>query len=189
MSDEIRIASPDDYQELFRISCLLHKENGQHEFSEEKSKRFIWRGCNQDMAIVGVIGPPHDLKAMIYLQIQPIYYSEEFQLGEAFAFVRPDCRRSDYAKRLIRFAKKCSEETGLDLMIGIISDVRLAAKARLYERELPRGGTFFNYRPKSKEKLNAADASEAEGSSALRSGNGSVHLVAAPDQGRVVANG
>ena len=150
IENDIRIAGVDDYQEMFRIACLLHAENGQHAFSEEKVKEFIWRGCNRDQAIVGVIGPSNNLKAMIYLQIQPIYYSDEFQLGEAFAFVRADCRRSDYAKRLIRFAKKCSEETGLDLMIGIISDVRLAAKARLYDRELPRGGNFYNYRPASK---------------------------------------
>lgn len=161
MTDEIRTAGPDDYQEMFRIACLLHAENGQHPFSEEKVKEFIWRGCNQDGAIVGVIGFPSDLKAMIYLQIQPIYYSDDFQLGEAFAFVRPDCRRSDYAKRLIRFAKKCSEETGLDLMIGIISDSRLAAKARLYDRELPRGGAFYNYRPMSKARPNEINASAA----------------------------
>lgn len=161
IENDIRIAGPDDYQELFRIACLLHNENGQHKFSEEKSKHFIWRGCNRDQSIVGVIGPPNNIKAMIYLQIQPVYYSDEFQLGEAFAFVRQDCRKSDYAKRLIRFAKRCSEETGLDLLIGIISDTRLAAKARLYDRELPRGGTFYNYRPNSKEQANGTDASAA----------------------------
>lgn len=156
LENDIRIAGPDDYQELFRISCLLHRENGQHAFSEEKSKAFIWAGCNHDNAIVGVIGPSSDIKAMIYLQIQTIYYSDEFQLGEAFAYVRPDARKSDFAKRLIEFAKKCSEETGLDLMIGIISDHRLAAKKRLYDRQLPVGGTFYCYRPQSKNAVGSA---------------------------------
>ena len=162
IENDIRIAGPEDYQEVYRIACLFHSENGQHEFGEAKVKEFIWHGCNRRSAIVGVIGPPNNIKAVLYLQIQPIFYSEEFQLGEVFAFVRPDSRRSDYAKRLIRFAKTCSEETGLDLLIGIISDHRLAAKSRLYDRELPKGGTFYNYRPKSKEQaMNVTHASAA----------------------------
>lgn len=150
IQNDIRVAGVSDFQEMFRICCLLHSENGQHPFSEWKARHFLWRGCNRDNSIVGVIGPSDDIKAIIYLEIQPVYYSDEPQLAEAFAFVRADSRKSDYAKRLIRFAKKCSEETGLDLLIGIISDERLAAKARLYDRELPKGGTFYNYRPSGK---------------------------------------
>lgn len=156
IENDIRIAGPEDFQEVYRIAILLHQDNGQHVFCEDKVKTFMWHGCNRLNAIIGVIGPPTNIKAMIYLQIQPIFYSEEMQIGEVFSFVRADARKSDYAKRLVRFAKKCSEETGLDLLIGIISDHRLAAKSRLYERELPKGGTFFNYRPKSKEQLVAA---------------------------------
>lgn len=148
MSDEIRLAGPDDYQELFRISCLLHAENGQHPFSEEKVKKLVWTGCNRDRAIVGVIGEPVDIRAMIYLQLQPVYYSEDHQLVEIFNFVRADSRRSDFAKRMIRFAKRCADNLGLFLLIGIISDEKLEAKTRLYDRELHRAGIFFSYRPK-----------------------------------------
>lgn len=161
IENDIRIAGVEDYQEVYRIARLLHSENGQHKFCEAKVKEFIWHGCNRLNAIVGVIGPSDNIKAVLYLQIQPIFYSEEFQLGEVFAFVRPDSRRSDYAKRLIRFAKKCSEETGLDLLIGILSDHRLAAKSRLYDRELPKGGVFFNYRPESKEQVSVSAISAA----------------------------
>ena len=83
---DIRIATTEDYQELFRICCLLHLENGQHRFSEEKAKEFIWRGCNRDNAIIGVIGPSDDIKAVIYLEIMPVYYSDDFELYEKFAF-------------------------------------------------------------------------------------------------------
>ena len=144
---DIRIATTEDYQELFRICCLLHLENGQHRFSEEKAKEFIWRGCNRDNAIIGVIGPSDDIKAVIYLEIMPVYYSDDFELYEKFAFVRPDSRKSDFAKRLIFFAKKCADETGLDLLIGVISDVKLEAKRRLYQRHLPEGGHWFCYHP------------------------------------------
>ena len=144
---DIRVATPDDFQEIFRICCLLHAENGQHKFSEWRSRHFIWKGCNRDNAIIGVIGPSNDIKAVLYLEVQNIYYSDENQLGEAFNYVRPDCRKSDYAKRMIQFAKRCADETGLDLTIGVISDKRLEAKQRLYERLLPKGGIFCIYKP------------------------------------------
>jgi GNAT superfamily N-acetyltransferase len=148
IENDIRIAGPDDFQEIFRICCLLHDENGQHPFSEYKARHVIWRGCNKDNAIIGVIGPSDNIKALIYLTVDPVYYSDDYQLIELWNYVRPDCRKSDYAKRMIQFAKRCSEETGLDLTIGVISDKRLEAKQRLYERLLPKGGVFFIFSPR-----------------------------------------
>jgi GNAT superfamily N-acetyltransferase len=103
---------------------------------------------NKDNAIVGVIGPSDNIKAIIYLCVDQVYYSEEVQLVEMWNFVRKDCRKSDYAKRMIQFAKKCADDVGCDLTIGIISDERLEAKERLYARLLPKGGTFFIYHGK-----------------------------------------
>lgn len=153
---EIRIATPADYQELFRIACLLHKENGLFEFSEEKVKALIWKGCRRDNAIIGVIGRSDDIKAMIFLAIEEPYYSEVKNLVELWNYVRPDARRSDFAKRMIQFAKRCADETGSALFIGIISDKQLEAKARLYARHLPQRGTFFIYEPAGKAEQKAA---------------------------------
>ena len=147
IENDIRVATPDDFQEIFRICCLLHAENGQNSFSEWRARNFIWKGCNQDNSLVLVIGPSNNIKAVLYLEVQPIYYSDEVQLGEAFNYVRPDCRKSDYAKRLIRYAKRCAAAANVHLTIGIISDIRLEAKQRLYERELPKGGVFFIFKP------------------------------------------
>ena len=146
-SNEIRIATPGDFQEIFRICCLLHRENGLFDFSEKKVSDLIWRACHQDGAILGVIGTSDNIKAMIYLNIDEPYYSEHKTLVELWNYVRPDCRRSDFAKRMIKFAKKCTDETGMTLFIGIISDKQLEAKARLYSRLLPKRGTFFVYHP------------------------------------------
>ena len=153
IENAIRIATTDDFQEVFRICCLLHAENGQHEFSELKARHFIWRGLNRDNAIVGVIGPPNNIKAIIYLAVDPVYYSDDVQLIEMWNFVRKDCRKSDYAKRMIQFAKRCADEIGCDLTIGVISNERLAAKERLYRRLLPVGGCFFIHHGRS---VNAA---------------------------------
>ena len=149
VENHIRIATPADYQNLFRLACILHKENGQYSFSEDKVKRLIWNGCSGHGGIIAVIGPTDNIKSMIYLQIQDIYYSDEVIIGELFNFVRADCRKSNYAKQMIEFAKRCCEETGINGSIGIISDIRLEAKRRLYERQLPLGGYWFTIRPKA----------------------------------------
>lgn len=166
IENDIRLATPDDFQELFRICHDLWKENGQHPFSENRARHFIWKGCNHDNASVFVIGPFSNIKAVLYLEVQQVYYSDECQLGEAFMYVREDQRRSDYAKRLIRHAKRCSEETELDLMMGIISDHRLAAKKRLYDREFTEGGSgvFYNYRPKSRGERSGFNLGPSQGS-------------------------
>lgn len=159
----LRIATPDDFQEIFRVCCLLHKENGQHPFSEEKCRHVIWRGCNRDSAIIGVIGPSSNIKSVIYLSFEPVYYSDDWQLVELFNFVRPDCRKSDFAKRMIGFAKDTADSLGADLLIGVISDKRLEAKARLYERMLPKGGVFFCYRGSDVRRETIADEAAGGG--------------------------
>lgn len=146
-ADTLRIATPDDYQEIFRICCLLHAENGQHAFNELKVREAIWRCVNRDKAMAAVIGSSDDIKAMVLLTIEEVWYSDNHEIVERGVFVRKDCRRSDYAKQMIMFAKKCADETDLKLSIGIISDLRLETKRRLYEKQLPLGGYWFIYDP------------------------------------------
>lgn len=143
----LRVATEQDFFEILRLCHLLHDENAQHPLDEEKVRLLIWRGVSKDNALIGVIGPSTDIKAMIMLTIDPVVYSRDYQLLEVFNFVREDWRKTDFAKRMINFAKKCADETGLDLTIGVISHERLAAKERLYARLLPKGGVFFIYRP------------------------------------------
>lgn len=171
IKNDIRAATPEDFQELLRVCRQLHKENGQHPFSEAKAINFIWKGCNKESSIVWVIGRSDDIKAVLYLEVQEVYYSEECQLAEAFLYVREDYRKTDFAKRLIRHAKRCSEETQLDLMMGIVSDHRLAAKKRLYDREFTEGGhgTFYNYRPKSRPERAGFNSGPAERTSPIQS--------------------
>lgn len=127
---------------------LAHAENGQHPLSLDKTAAIVWRGVTRQKAIIGVLGTPSLVKGMVVLTVDPVSYSDEEQILEHINFIRPDHRRSNYAKMLIKFAKHCSDEIGLDLMIGIISDTRLEAKRRLYERQLPIGGFWFLHRPR-----------------------------------------
>jgi GNAT superfamily N-acetyltransferase len=143
----LRIASPGDFFGILPLCQMVHDEIGQHPYSEEKVKRLVWRAVSRDNAIMGVIGAPDDIRAMIMLTIDEVYYSSENQLYELWNFVRPDSRKSDFAKQLLQFAKNCSDALGIDLTIGIFTNDRLEAKARLYDRMFKqRAGVFYAYR-------------------------------------------
>ena len=155
IENDIRVAGPDDFQEIFRICCLLHAEIARHPFNELKVRSIIWRGVNRDGAICAVIGRPDDIKAMLLMTIEEIYYSDESEIIERWNYVRPDCRKSTFAKQMIGFARRISRETGLIVGIGIDTNVKLEAKRRLYERSLKLGGYWFIIDPKDAETLEA----------------------------------
>jgi hypothetical protein len=53
----------------------------------------------------------------------------------------------NYGPRLIEFAKKCADEIGLPLTIGILTNQRMEGKVRLYRRSLgvPAGAWFVHF--------------------------------------------
>ena len=79
------------------------------------------------------------------MQISQSWSSTDFCLEELLNFVRPRYRRSTNAKDMIQFAKRCSDELGIPLVIGVVSNERTAAKIQLYERQLGKlsGGVFM----------------------------------------------
>jgi hypothetical protein len=84
---------------------------------------------------------------MVLMTIDAIWYSPDYQLLELTNFVHPDHRRNRYAKQLINFAKTVSDNLGIDLMIGIVSNKRTEAKIRLYQRQLQPVGAYFIHHP------------------------------------------
>lgn len=146
-TSEVRVATPADEAQIIDLCKQLHAENGTHSRNDVKLLAMVRRCIAQDGGIMGVIGDPHDLKGVICLLIDQIWFSDEYQILELFNFVRADSRKSNYAKQLISYAKRCADETECDLTIGIISNIRTEAKIRLYSRQLPEAGRFFIYRP------------------------------------------
>lgn len=147
----VRIATLEDEMGLLNLCQLMHVEQGAHPLNWQKVIPMIRRATTRNAAMAGVIGDPDDIKAGILLLLDPIWYSDDFQLLELFAFVREDSRRSDYAKRLIAFGKQAADELQIDLTIGIYSNIRTEAKCRLYERQLDKAGYFFIHHPKRAE--------------------------------------
>lgn len=143
----IRLADEHDEFEIFKLCALMHEEQPYHPLSWDKVCPMVRMATRRERGIIGVIGERHDVKAAVFLLLDPIWYSEDWQLLEFFNYVRPDARRSNYAKDLIRYAKRCAEDLKVDLTMGIFSNVRTEAKCRLYRREMTKFGEFYCFRP------------------------------------------
>ena len=140
----VRHAHPDDEEELMRLCRSLHDENAFLPMSEEKVRGMIHRAFNRRGGIIGVVGTHDRIEGAICLTISTMWYAEQWVLEELFNFVHPEFRRSTNAKDLIAFAKMASDELHLPLLIGIVSNLRTAAKVRMYRNQLGEpAGAFF----------------------------------------------
>lgn len=142
----VRMAVPADANGMMGLCHLLHSENALFPVDDDLLRITLGRAlCHHD-GILGVIGPEGgELEGAIYLLISRFWYSRHHHLEELFSYVHPEHRKSPHAKSLINFAKQCSDTLSLPLNIGVLSDERMEAKVRLYQRQLgkPRGAFFF----------------------------------------------
>ena len=149
MKEVVRVASVSDEPEIMLLLNQMHSEGGIMPLDQMEASAMFHRAFNRQGGILGVIGEPGDIKAMIYLLMSRFWYSRAYHLEELFNFVRPDMRKSkeNYAQRMIEFAKDCAIEIGLPLTIGVLTNPRMEGKVRLYQRSLgvPAGAWFvFN---------------------------------------------
>lgn len=142
---EVRMATAADRQPLLDLMILLHGENGLFSVSPAKVDAMLDRFYRGQGALIGVIGEVGAPVGAIYLEISQVVYSDDWLLVEQFNFVHPDHRRSSYAKQLIAYAKRCSDELKLPLMVGILSNIRTQAKMVLYDKWLTRAGGYYIY--------------------------------------------
>lgn len=149
----VRLATPADEDGIFELCCLIHSETAHSPMNPDRVREHIQSALRREGGILCVIGEPGDLRACLYLTLMPIWYSDDWQLVELFNFVHPDHRRSTHARDLIEYAKRCADELGVMLMIGVTTNVRMEAKVRLYDRLLPRAGAYFLYKPGSEQNV------------------------------------
>lgn len=150
---EVRTATMADADELLALMRLAHTEQPIAPFSEDAVRVTIKsaiEGTENRKGVIGVVEGERGIEGYILAFITPWWFSdpavpEGWRLEELTNFVHPDCRRSGHAKRLIEFAKWLSENIGLILIMGIMTNGRLDAKIRLYQRQVtPFGGLFFH---------------------------------------------
>jgi len=146
----VRIATPDDLDAIMELARLVNEENGVFKMNEGKVVQMLWPALTRTSGICGVIGKVGGpLTGLVLLRISSYWYSDESFLEEMCVFVHPDHRwgrRGHRARKLCEFAKKCSEDLGLPLMIGILSNTRTETKVKLYSHHFGQpAGAFFLY--------------------------------------------
>jgi len=142
-------AKPSDKEAVIEICKEDYLENGQFSLSSAKLDQMVSRILDKGEGIIGLIRRNAVIEAIMLMQISQFWYSDDYFLEEVLNFVRPAFRRSTNAKDMIQFAKRCSDELGIPLTIGVVSNERTAAKVALYERQLGKScGGYFIYSKK-----------------------------------------
>lgn len=154
----VRLAAKVEEEELMEMCREIHAENGLVSMSEDKVRGMLNKAFNREGGIVGVIGKPGALEGIIMIVMAKFWSSDDDHLEELFSYVRrpfrtkfngPATIKMPHAEALVNFAKKCSDEIGIPLVIGIITNKRMSGKVRLYRSILGYpAGAYFVVNPK-----------------------------------------
>lgn len=142
----VRIATVKDEPEILRLLHMMHEESGLTDLDVDAARETFSFAFKKKGGIIGVIGDSDKIEAAIFLLITRFWYRRKNHLEELFNYVHPDHRRSGHARTLIKFAKKCVDEIGIPLHIGVLTNKRMVEKVRLYRMSLGLPcGAFFMY--------------------------------------------
>lgn len=147
VTSPVRKATLGDRAQILQMCEENHRDNGQFTLAPHKVETMIDRALNGGGAIIGVVGKDQ-IEGMLALFIGQHWYTDDWCLEEIQNYVRPQFRKSTHAKDMINFGVRCSDELGIPLVIGVVSNERTRAKMELYRRQLgdPCGG-YFIHRP------------------------------------------
>lgn len=164
----VRTGTPADMPAIMALAELGAEENGMVPYNLNAIASEFWPALHVDHGIVGVIGPPDALEGAVLLRVTTFWYGfsggpeAKPMLEERWLYVKKEFRAPSFdrkefrglkggrARKLCEFAKSTADSLGLPLMIGILSDIRLPAKQKLYERLFGEpNGVSWIYRPPS----------------------------------------
>lgn len=152
----VRLATNADRKEIWRLALMAHREGGIFTFAPDKVQYFMDRALNPDQippydtgprGVLAVIGKAETLEAMVFATIEEDWYSRDKFINEKIVYVDPECRNSLHARTLIAWLKQQVVDTGIPLILGVVSTERNEPKCRLYRRQFPKAGEFFIVRP------------------------------------------
>ena len=146
---QIRLAGPQDLDEIMAIAMMACDENGFLNPNPAKLAAEIWPALHQDHGLCAVIGKPDGMiEGLVLLRIGNMWYSDSRVVEEKAIFIHPEYRsaKGGRASKLCEFSKKVADSLGIPLIIGVLSNHRTSAKVRMYERQFgPPSGAFFLY--------------------------------------------
>ena len=141
----VRMAKPEDEEQIFHLCVALCDENQLFSMDAETVLSVIKSCMSGQGGIIGVIEGDTGLEGVICLATDRYWYAKDWFLCEVFNFVPTEHRKSTRAKSLLAFAKKCSDDMKIPLVVGIVSNNKTEPKIKLLERQLPKAGAFFVY--------------------------------------------
>lgn len=163
ITNPVRKATAADEDQLMEMCRSLHKENGLFSMSEDRVRARLRAAFENQGAIIGVVGETGRIEGSIYVMISNFWYSTDYHLEELWNYVLPQYRKSTNAKNLIMFAKRCSDELGIPLVIGVLSNQDTARKVEMYRRQLNApAGAFWLY-PNPSTRVESKDERRAAG--------------------------
>ena len=152
MSDptlQIRLATPEDMDEVMKLAVTACEENGFLNASAEMLAKEIYPALCQDHGLCPVIGPPGGaIEGVALLRIGAMWYSHATVVEEKAIFVSPKFRaaKGGRARRLCEYSKHVADTLGIPLLIGVLSNTRTEGKVRMYKRIFGEpAGAFFLY--------------------------------------------
>lgn len=149
----VRVGTPDDLDGMMQLALNATQENAFVNPDVQKLLYTMYGALTRQNGIVGIIGKPGEtFQGAILLVFGELWYSHEPVLEERAVFVAPEYRnaKGGRARKLCEFAKTASEELGIPLSIGVLSNSRTEAKIRLYERMFGQpAGVYFLYGAKT----------------------------------------
>lgn len=158
----VRLAGPQDEEEIYALLMLLYHENSLAKLKPEKVTAMIRKATRREGGFIGVVQGPDGIEATCGLLISQWWYTDDWHIEEVWNFVHPNHRRSNNAKNLISWAKWISDEMSLPLLMGILTKKQNVPKIRLIQRQLPQVGALFLHGSVPSDQFNqrAADASQ-----------------------------
>jgi len=151
MAEELKVwvGNPSDVDDIMELAMSACSENGFVEPNPTKLLSEIWPALNRDKGIIGVVGVSGQKpQGAILLRIGNIWYSDAEILEERAVFIHTDFRsaKGGRARKLCEFGKRVSDELGIPLTIGVLSNQRTEGKIRMYERIFGKpSGAYFLY--------------------------------------------
>ncbi len=139
----VRLAGPDDEDEVYDLLMKLYLENSMAELSSAKVRQTIRRATNEKDGFIGVIPGPDGLEATVGLFLSQWWYTDDWHVEEYWNFVHPDHRRTGHANRLISWSKWISDSLHMPMLMGILTKTQLEPKMRLFQRKMPQVGALF----------------------------------------------
>lgn len=152
--DRVRIAGPDDEQDIYDLCLVDLKENALTvaPLDDDSVVGHIHAGTRSKGGICAVIDGPDGIPVAVCI-LEPCkwWWSRSWHILKVVDFVHPDHRGGSYAKDLIQFQKWVADEWSRNfgyrvyLLNGVISTKRTRDKVRLYKRMANYVGAFFIY--------------------------------------------